>query len=222
VEDRLQAVCRRVGRSREEITLVAVTKSVDAEIAGQLHQLGVVDLGESRPQELWHKAAILPSSVRWHLVGHLQRNKVERSLPLVHLIHSVDSMRLLQTLEEQANIRGHHADVLLEVNVSGETAKHGFTPSELSPLVESINQLRAVRIRGLMTMAPFEEDPQSCRPVFAGLRDLRERLRTQLAPHTLEHLSMGMSNDFEVAVEEGATMVRLGTVLFEGLPEGEA
>jgi hypothetical protein len=220
VEQRLQAACARAGRARDEVSLVAVTKSVNAAVAEALHQLGVTDLGESRPQELWHKAAQMSSAIRWHLVGHLQRNKVERTLPLVHLIHSVDSVRLLEGLEQEAETQERQVEVLLEVNVSGEAAKHGFAPADLAKVVETINNLRFIEVCGLMTMAPFEEDPQRCRPVFAALRTLRDQLRgALLPPHTLEHLSMGMSNDFEVAVEEGATMVRLGTVLFEGLPE---
>jgi pyridoxal phosphate enzyme (YggS family) len=218
VEERLRAACGRAGRRREDVTLVAVTKTVPPEVAAALHGLGVPDLGESRPQELWHKAAALPASVRWHLIGHLQRNKVERTLPLVSLIHSVDSVRLLQALEAEAGRRGVPAAVLLEVNASHEASKGGFPPADVAGLAPALSTLRHVRVRGLMTMAAYEEDPQKTRPTFAGLRALRDRLQAEVgAAHTLPHLSMGMTNDFEVAVEEGATLVRLGTVLFEGL-----
>jgi pyridoxal phosphate enzyme (YggS family) len=221
VEARLQAACHRAGRKRTEVTLVAVTKSTSAAMAGQLHELGVVDLGENRPQELWRKAAALPASVRWHLIGHLQRNKVEKTLPLVHLIHSVDSVRLLNALEREAARIGRTFPVLLEVNVSREPSKHGFDPREVPGLIAGINALRQVQVKGLMTMAALDADPEQCRPTFVELRELADRLRGKLArPHTLEHLSMGMSNDFEVAVEEGATLVRLGTVLFAGLDGG--
>jgi pyridoxal phosphate enzyme (YggS family) len=223
VEDRLQAACRRAGRARQEVTLVAVTKTVSPAVAECLHQLGVTDLGESRPQELWHKAVLLPSSVRWHLVGHLQRNKIERTLPLVHAIHSVDSIRLLEALEHEAAAQARTLPVLLEVNASGEVAKHGLAPGELPETIARLDQLRFVQVRGLMTMAALDDDPERCRPTFVTLRRLRDDLAARLPlPHRLEHLSMGMSNDFEIAVEEGATMVRLGTILFEGLSEGPA
>jgi pyridoxal phosphate enzyme (YggS family) len=218
VEERLRAACRRAGRDRRDVTLVAVTKTVSVEVARPLRELGVLDLGENRPQELWRKAEAIRSPVRWHLIGHLQRNKVGRTLPLVHLIHSVDSPRLLHALEEEAARRQVTLPVLLEVNVSREANKLGLTPEEVPGLAPVIAELRHVRLDGLMTMAALEEDPERCRPTFVELRTLRDRLRVLLGPgHPLVHLSMGMSNDFEVAVEEGATMVRLGTVLFEGL-----
>jgi pyridoxal phosphate enzyme (YggS family) len=218
VNERLGAACARAGRDRREVTLVAVTKTVSAETAALLVELGVVNLGESRPQELWHKAAVV-SGASWHLVGHLQRNKIERILPLVHLIHSVDSLRLLSAIEDEAARQGRTVDVLLQVNASREASKHGFDPEEVPALAPRIAGLRQVRVQGLMTMAAFEDDPQHCRPTFAALRQLRDRLRTELgASHPLPHLSIGMSNDFEVAVEEGATLVRIGTALFEGVP----
>jgi pyridoxal phosphate enzyme (YggS family) len=221
VEGRLHAACARAGRPRAAVTLVAVTKTVPAAVAGLLPGLGVRDLGESRPQELWRKAATLAADVRWHLVGHLQRNKVERTLPLVHRLHSVDSLRLLQAVEAACSAAPppvRPLPVLLEVNASREAAKHGFAPEEMPALAAAVAGLRHVRVDGLMTLAAYEEDPERCRPTFAALRELRDRLRERLGPgHPLEHLSMGMSNDFEVAVEEGATLVRLGTVLFEGL-----
>jgi pyridoxal phosphate enzyme (YggS family) len=222
VEGRLCAACRRVGHPRADVTLVAVTKTVPVEVAALLPELGVLDLGENRPQELWKKSAALPPAVRWHLIGHLQRNKVERTLPLVHRIHSVDSLRLLQALEAEAARRRVLPEVLLEVNASREANKQGFTPEEVPELAPPLANLRCVRVGGLMTMAAYEEDPERCRPTFALLRSLRDRLQAALGPaHSLVHLSMGMSNDFEVAVEEGATIVRLGSVLFEGLA-GEA
>jgi PLP dependent protein len=213
VEERIAAACVRAGRARSEVTLVAVTKTVSAEIAGLLPELGVLDLGENRPQELWHKAACLPRDIRWHMIGHVQRNKVERTLPLAFLIHSVDSLRLLEALEQQ----GRETNVLLEVNASGEASKHGFSPSEMASVAARLAELRQVRVCGLMTMAALQ-DPEACRREFKLLCNLRQRLReTMPPPHKLEHLSMGMSNDFEVAIEEGATFIRLGSVLFEGL-----
>jgi pyridoxal phosphate enzyme (YggS family) len=217
VEERLNAACCRAGRSRSEVTLVAVTKTVSADVAELLPGLGLHDLGESRPQELWCKAAVVPM-VRWHLIGHLQRNKIERTLPLVSRIHSVDSLRLLRALETAAETLADPKPLpaLLEFNVSGEASKHGFAPQELDDIAAALAVLKYLRVDGLMTMAALEDDPQRTRPTFAALRALRDCLAAALR-RPLPHLSMGMSNDFEVAIEEGATMVRLGTVLFEGL-----
>jgi pyridoxal phosphate enzyme (YggS family) len=217
VRQRVAAACARGGRAPDEVTLVAVTKTVPGGVAAALPGLGVRDLGESRPQELWRKAAAVPGAA-WHLIGHLQRNKVERTLPLVRMIHSVDSLRLLTALEQEAERLSRVFPVLLEVNASRESSKHGFAPEEVPALLPRIQQLRFIHVRGLMTMAAPEDDPERCRPTFAALRQLRDRLRRETGPpHEFQHLSMGMSNDFEVAIEEGATLVRLGTVLFEGL-----
>jgi pyridoxal phosphate enzyme (YggS family) len=217
IEDRLRAACVRAGRDRREVTLVAVTKTVAVEVAALLPELGLLDLGENRPQELWRKAGLLPTAVRWHLIGHLQRNKIERTLPLVHRIHSVDSLRLLASLEQQRQALA----VFLEFNCSGESSKHGFMPDQVRGLAEELVRLEHVRVVGLMTMAAPEDDPERCRPAFVRLRSLRDELRRAVGDsHPLNELSMGMSNDFEVAVEEGATSVRLGTVLFDGV-QGE-
>ncbi len=215
---RVADACARAGRHPGDVGLIAVTKTVSVEWARAISDAGIHHLGESRPQELWRKAAAIDRAVWWHLIGHLQRNKVERTLPLVHMIHSVDSLRLLDTIEQEAARQRCVVDVLLQVNASREANKHGFAPEDVPALAPEINRLRNVRVRGLMTMAAYEEDPEKCRPAFALLRELRERLRGAVEPaHSLDHLSMGMSNDFEIAIEEGATLVRLGTVLFEGL-----
>lgn len=220
VRQRLADACSRAGRAADSVTIVAVTKTVSVAGARLAAEQGLRHLGENRPQELWRKAAALERSVLWHLIGHLQRNKVERTLPLVHLIHSVDSTRLLDAIEAEAERQGRDVDVLLEVNASGEASKHGFRPEEVPALAGPIGRLRRVRVRGLMTMAAYEDNPQRTRPTFARVRELRDRLRPLLdARHPLDELSMGMSNDYEVAVEEGATLVRLGTVLFAGLEE---
>jgi pyridoxal phosphate enzyme (YggS family) len=218
VRQRMAAACARAGRRPEDVTLVAVTKTVPPHVAAAITELGVRDLGENRPQELWRKAAVLPTTVRWHLVGHLQRNKVERTLPLVHLIHSVDSLRLLTALEREAERHTCTVAVLLEVNASREAKKHGFSPEEVPALVPEINKLHNVQLCGLMTMAAYDEDAEKARPAFTLVRQLCNRLRADVGPaHPLDQLSMGMSNDFEAAIEEGATLVRLGTVLFEGV-----
>jgi pyridoxal phosphate enzyme (YggS family) len=215
VKARIAAACRRAGREPDAVTLVAVTKTVSAPVAALVPELGVTDLGESRPQELWKKAEALPAA-RWHLIGHLQRNKIDRTVPLAVLLHSVDSVRLLDALDAFGRKRGTPVPLLLEVNCSREAAKGGFTPEEVPALGERITSLEGVRVEGLMTMAAYHENPEECRPAFAELRALRDRLR-EATGMPLPHLSMGMSNDFEVAVEEGATLVRVGTTIFEGL-----
>lgn len=212
VENRIRAACERAGRDRAGVTLVAVTKSVGPEIAALLPAMGVSDLGESRPQVLWAKAPALPRSVRWHLIGHLQRNKIDRTLPLVELVHSVDSERLIDALQAEAAKTDGRVRVLLEVNVSGEASKGGFSPGSLQQLTDRDR----MDIAGLMTMAPLIE-PEQCRAVFASLRHLRDQLQHRWG-RSLPELSMGMSNDFDVAIEEGATLVRVGSLLFEGLP----
>jgi pyridoxal phosphate enzyme (YggS family) len=218
VEDRIRVACARAHRPRSDVTLVAVTKSVPVEVAALLPELGVLDLGENRPQEFWRRAAILPN-VRWHFIGHLQRNKIERTLPLAILLHSVDSLRLLTALENEAAKQALTVEVLLEINASREANKQGFAPETLPELLPELAKLQQVRVRGLMTMAALVDDPDKCRPTFAVVRELRDRLRGDVAPpHDLAHLSMGMTNDLEVAIEEGATLVRVGSALFEGLP----
>jgi pyridoxal phosphate enzyme (YggS family) len=222
VQERIANACARAGRKREEITLVAVTKTVSIEVAAALHELGVPDLGESRPQEMWRKAAALPQTVRWHLVGHLQRNKIERTLPFATLIHSVDSLRLLEAIDEQAAGSKGTASILLEVNASRESSKLGFGIDEVPELAGKMRELSNVKILGLMTMAAYTANPEETRPTFSTLRGLRDRLQSSFgANHFFDQLSMGMTNDFEIAIEEGATLIRIGTALFEGLPEAQ-
>jgi pyridoxal phosphate enzyme (YggS family) len=211
VRSRVAAACARANRDPAGVTLVAVTKTVSPRVAALLPGLGVADLGENRPQALWQKAAAIPQA-RWHLVGHLQRNKVEKTVPLVTLIHSVDSVRLLDALAAA----GRQVPILLEVNCSREAAKGGFAPAELPGVADQIRSLKAANVEGLMTMAAYDIAPEAARPAFAELRALREDLRALTGLH-LPHLSMGMSNDFEIAVEEGATLVRIGTTIFHGL-----
>jgi pyridoxal phosphate enzyme (YggS family) len=218
VEERIAATCARAGRPRSDVTLVAVTKTVASEVVRWLYDMGVRDFGESRPQQLWEKAAESPAEIRWHLIGHLQRNKVARTLPLVTLIHSVDSRRLLEAIEAEATRQELVCDVLLEFNLSREPNKSGFAPEDAAEVAESLGTLRSVRVRGLMTMAAMTDDPRQARPVFAELRGLRDEMQLRLGSrHRLEHLSMGMTQDFEVAIEEGATLVRIGSALFEGV-----
>ncbi len=217
VERRIAEACRRAGRAREEATLVAVTKYVNAATARRLVELGVANLGESRPQELWRKATAVPEA-RWHLVGHLQRNKIEKTLPLVRMIHSVDSVRLLEALEAEAVRQNRTAEVLLELNLSQEASKHGFTEANASSIPGALAKLGRVRAVGLMTMAALGANAEESRPAFAALRKWRDRLKAEFpAEYGFHHLSMGMTNDFEIAIEEGATLVRIGSALFRGL-----
>ncbi len=225
IRRRIDEAARRAGREPETVRLVAVTKYVDSEVAAELVRLGCRELGESRPQELWRKAEALASqadaigSVRWHLIGHLQRNKIRRTLPLVSMIESVDSTRLLDALNAAAAAeRTAPVEVLLEVNVSGDVEKHGFRPEALPEVVERLGALEALRVRGLMTMAAREGGVSVARQDFRRLRELRDRVRPICPPpHALDELSMGMTRDFEVAIEEGATIVRIGSALFEGI-----
>ena len=214
VRGRIADACRRAGRSPDSVTLVAVTKTVSPAVAAVALDLGMTDLGENRPQELWKKSAALHAA-RFHLIGHLQRNKIDRTVPLTHLVHSVDSERLLDALDAFGRSRNRAVPILLEVNCSREASKGGLSPDALLALSDKALSLTGVSVRGLMTMAAYHDDPELCRPAFAELRRLRDRLG-------LAELSMGMSNDFEVAIEEGATLVRVGTTLFEGLANGPA
>lgn len=215
---RISAAARRSGRAAEEVTLVAVTKYVDVEVTRQLAAAGCRTLGEARPQELWRKAEDLGGEViEWHLIGHLQRNKIARTLPLVRLIHSGDSLRLLAAIDAEARRAGlAPVPVLLEVNISGDATKHGFRADELEPLGSSLAGFSHLAIGGLMCMAGREGDLDAARRDFAHLRMLRDRLLA-VWPETmrLDALSMGMSGDFEAAIEEGATIVRIGSLLYE-------
>jgi pyridoxal phosphate enzyme (YggS family) len=215
VRARIAEAARVSGRDPSSVTLIGVTKTASVDVARIAFQRGLHDLGESKPQELWKKAAAVPEA-RWHLIGHLQRNKLDRTIPLVALVNSVDSIRLLEALDGFGVKRGAPVPVLLEVNCSREATKGGFAPEELSAASDRAVSLGGVSLQGLMTMAAYSDDPESARPVFAELHRLRELMRSSTGL-PLPHLSMGMSHDYAVAVEEGATLVRIGTTLFEGL-----
>jgi pyridoxal phosphate enzyme (YggS family) len=228
VREQIAAAEARAGRPAGSVKLVAVTKYVGPAEAAALVQAGCADLGESRPQELWRKAeALVHLPIRWHLIGHLQRNKVRRTLPHLALLHSGDSERLLSELDSaqfSRNAAGVRDDaiaklpVLLEVNISGDADKHGFSPGELVALAPRLASFSHLEFRGLMAMASLSGGHERARADFAALRTLRDELRTHLpAEISLAELSMGMSGDFEVAIEEGATIVRIGSALFEGV-----
>lgn len=218
----IKTACARAGRATDSVQLVAVTKYADLEWVRDLIDLGEVQLGESRPQQLCGRVKELSGDVRWHMIGHLQRNKVEMLIPVTELIHSVDSLRLLRKIETSAAAVGKRQRALLEVNVSGEETKDGFRPTELSSNWQEILDLQHVNIQGLMTMAPHTDTAESTRPFFRKLRELRDELAAASAGGlVLPELSMGMSGDFETAIEEGATLIRIGSRIFEGLKRDE-
>ena len=213
----INAAAGKASRNKEEITLVAVTKKRTIEEIQTLIQLGVSHVGENRVQDLMEKYEILKDAhLTWHMIGHLQRNKVKYIIDKVACIHSLASYELALEIEKRAAKINRQMECLLEVNISGEVSKHGLTSQEVKPFIEKLKDLPHVKVVGLMTMAPFEEDPEATRGVFSGLKALAEGIKEENYPHVeMRHLSMGMSNDFEVAVEEGATMVRIGSQLFE-------
>ncbi|HXG42572.1 MAG TPA: YggS family pyridoxal phosphate-dependent enzyme [Dehalococcoidia bacterium] len=207
---RVEAACLRAGRSPQEVTVVAVAKGSPAEAIREAHAAGLRHFGENRVQEAAAKRPFLADlEATWHMVGHLQTNKVKKALDLFQVVHSVDSLRLAQELSRRAQ---GPLQVLLEVNVVGEASKFGLAPEEVPPVAEAVARLPHLELVGLMTVAPLARDPEEVRPVFRRLRELGRALG-------LPHLSMGMSDDFEVAIEEGATMVRLGRAIFGLRPE---
>ena len=222
VRERIARAAERDGRPADRVSLVAVTKYVSVEWVRPLVAAGCFDLGESRPQQLWTKSAALADlPIRWHMIGHVQRNKVRRTLPLTALLHSVDSRRLLAMINEESQSLPP-TRVLLEVNVSGESAKHGFAAADIEPLLAELPGYANVSVRGLMCMASLEGGATEARRDFAALRALRDKLRPACPPGVaLDELSMGMSGDFEEAIEEGATIVRVGSALFEGTDAGQ-
>jgi pyridoxal phosphate enzyme (YggS family) len=219
VQARIARAADRAGRSATDITLVAVTKKCPIEWARALFELGTVDLGENYPQELWNKAeALADLPVRWHHIGHLQGNKAKRTLPLVQMIHGVDSLKLLLALDGLAHsldLDGR-VSVCLQVNTSAEPSKHGWDPETILRNADGIADVRSVTVAGLMTMAPLGTEGDAARPSFALLREVRDRLALEI-DRPLPLLSMGMSGDFEAAILEGATHVRVGSALFVGV-----
>lgn len=204
----------RAGRDAAEIELVAVSKTHPPEAVLEAIDAGQVIFGESRVQEARAKIPLLPSRARWHFIGHLQKNKIRHALALgFELLHGVDSLELARDIDRIADEAGMHPRVLLEVNVAGESSKFGFSPDKLRAQIEPLLELGRLQIEGLMTIAPFAPEPESSRRYFAALRELRDAVQTEFRL-PLPRLSMGMSGDFAVAIEEGATLVRVGTAIF--------
>ncbi len=227
IERRIQAACDRSGRDRSEVTLIAVSKTKPASMLEEAYALGIRDFGENKVQELSEKYQIFRDGshedMKWHLIGHLQRNKVKQVIDKALLIHSVDSLRLGQAIEEAAARLPKVIDILVEVNIALEETKFGVTAEEAGPLIEELSKLPHLRVRGLMTIAPYVEDPEKNRKYFSKLRELFIDIKSKNIDNYSKGnvdrdyfniLSMGMTGDFEVAVEEGATMVRVGTGIF--------
>ena len=215
VEKNISRACLKSGRSREEVTLIAVSKTKPVHMLQEAYDLGIRTFGENKVQELTEKYDALPSDIQWHLIGHLQRNKVKYIIDKAALIHSVDSLRLAETIEKEAQKHDLTTNVLIEVNVAKEESKFGVLPEELDSFVDKIAQFSHIRVKGLMTIAPFTENPEENRPFFAGLRKLSVDIAAKNIDNiTMSILSMGMTGDYQVAIEEGATMIRVGTGIF--------
>ncbi|GMS54019.1 YggS family pyridoxal phosphate-dependent enzyme [Enterococcus raffinosus] len=214
IEQEIQESCALVSRNPKDVTMVAVTKSVDSKTASELVELGILDLAENRVDKLLEKKQSLSQhqQIKWHLIGNLQRRKVKLIINEIDFFHALDSLRLAQEIQKRAE---HQIDCFIEINVSGEESKHGIKSAELHSFIQEIAGLDKIRVIGLMTMAPYEASEQEVRTIFSTLKDLQEsvkKLNLQYAPCT--ELSMGMSQDFKTAIEEGATFVRIGTALF--------
>ena len=213
MRERIEAACARAGRDSAGVTIVAVSKSQPPEAVRAAVDLGHRIFGENRVQEAKAKIPLCPERARWHMIGHLQSNKARDAVSLFSMVQSVDSLHLAQELEKWADKQAKTLPVLLEVNIAGESSKFGYKPDAMLRDLRDINELRHLEVHGLMTIAPYTTDPEKVRPVFRKLRELKTECE-QVLGAPLQHLSMGMSGDFEVALEEGATMVRIGTALF--------
>ncbi len=220
IEQDIQTACDRTGRNRSEITVVAVTKEVSVARASEVMDAGIKHLGENRPEVLLEKQETIQSGAAWHFIGNVQSRKVKDIINQIDYLHSIDRISLVKEIQKRAI---HTVDCFIQVNVSGETSKSGVTPAELNSFIEEVSVCNKVRIVGLMTMAPFTEDMNLIRCVFRSLRELRDGISAQRLPHApCTQLSMGMSNDFIIAIEEGATHVRIGTALVGAESEGTA
>lgn len=212
---RVQEACKRAGRDPKEVTLIAVSKTKPVSMIEELLEENVLDFGENKPQELRDKYEVLPKEIRWHMIGHLQRNKIKYVVDRACLIHSVDSLKLAEAIQEEAKKRGIVVPVLVEVNAAGEESKFGIRPEEALDFVKEISVFPNLQVQGLMTIAPFVENPEDNRIHFRKLYNLFIDIKDRNIDNVLMcNLSMGMTNDYEVAIEEGATMVRVGTGIF--------
>jgi len=215
VEEKIAAACARAGRQRSEVTLINVSKTKPIELLKEAYAAGSRDFGENKVQELTEKIPLMPDDVRWHLIGHLQTNKVKYVVDKAYRIHSVDSLHLAQAISKEAQKRGVEVSVLLEVNVAGEESKFGVRPEEVEKLAIETAKLPGIHVTGLMTIAPFVENPEENRRFFRSLKQLSVDINSKNIDNvSINELSMGMTGDYEVAIEEGATFVRIGTGIF--------
>ena len=215
VEERIQAACDRSGRKREDVLLVAVSKTKPVEMIEEVMTAGIVDFGENKPQELRDKYEVLPQNLRFHMIGHLQTNKIKYVIDRVVLIHSIESIHLAEAVNAEAKKHNRIMPVLVEVNVAQEESKSGFLVEKTENAIREIAKLSNIRVEGLMTIAPFVENAEENRQYFVKLRKLSVDIAAKNIDNvTMHHLSMGMTGDYEVAIEEGATMVRVGTGIF--------
>ncbi len=213
--NKVQAAAEKSGRTAGDIKVIAVTKTVEVDRIKNVYEYGLRDMGENRVQELTDKYDQLPADCKWHLIGHLQTNKVKYIIDKVAMIHSVDSLELATEINSRAEKHGRIMDFLLQVNVSGEETKFGIRPDEVYDFIGKISRMRNISLRGLMTIAPFAQNPQDIRPVFKNLYNIYIDIkRKRIDNVNMDYLSMGMSNDYEVAIEEGANIVRIGTSIF--------
>lgn len=211
----MSAAAKRAGRSLSDITLIAVSKTVTSEVAKKAIDAGVEDLGESRIQEARRKFAVIGKSARWHMIGPLQTNKTKYVPGLFDLVHSIDRLELIQELSRRAESAGTQVDCLLQINVSGEAQKSGCDPAKAVDLLKAASKSGSIKIKGLMTIPPFSDDPEDSRPIYSKLLSLRDELdNIGIENISLLVISAGMTNDYEVAIEEGATLVRVGTGIF--------
>lgn len=217
IEARVSEACRRAGRDRSEVTLIAVSKTKPVSLIMEAYNEGARDFGENHVQELQEKVPAMPSDCSWHMIGHLQRNKCKYIVGKVKMIHSVDSLRLAEQIDADSKKAGVVSEILIEVNIAEESTKFGLSNEEVLELVKDISKLSNVHINGLMTVAPYTSDPETNRVYFKGLRQLSVDIGNQNIDNvSMNVLSMGMTGDFEVAIEEGATHVRVGTGIFGG------
>lgn len=215
VEDKIDAACAGCGRSREEVTLIAVSKTKPVSMLMEAYDAGCRDFGENKVQELVEKYEQMPKDIRWHMIGHLQRNKVKYIVDKVYMIHSVDSLRLAEEISKEAGKKGVTVSILIEVNVAEEASKYGTTCKEVTALVEAVSKLPNLQIKGLMTIAPYVENPEENRQYFEKLHQIYvDIIHKNIDNVCMEVLSMGMTGDYEVAVTQGATYVRVGTGIF--------
>ena len=215
IEERVCAACARAGRARSDVTLIAVSKTKPISMLQEAYDFGVRQFGENKVQELNEKMPALPDDIIWHMIGHLQRNKVKYIIGQVALIHSVDSVRLAEEISKLAVKHEVTQDILIEVNMAQEETKFGLDKSEVLQMIQAVSALPAIRIRGLMTIAPYVDDPEDNRKYFQAIRELSVDIKQQNIDNvSMDYLSMGMTGDFEVAIEEGATHVRVGTGIF--------